>query len=211
MFLQSDPTETVTTRTRYISNDCRTGKDVVSELQASLILLPEDWDALPPEVQEEIRLAPHEEKALELLVQHGLLTDYQANRVRAGTKFGLVLGNYRVMDRLGAGGMAVVFKAEHMELRNQVAIKVLPILPGQDPRLQARFSTQMRIVARLRHPNIVSAVDCGRANSSDPHAPVLWYLVMEYVPGHDLEEYVEARGPLAVNKACNLVHQIPCA
>jgi len=210
MFVQSD-SDTMTSRTRYIPKDCRNVKDLLSELQTSLIVLPEDWDGLEREDQDEIRRAKNDETAIELLVRHDLLTDYQANRVRAGTTFGLVLGNYRVLERLGAGGMAVVFKAEHMELRNQVAIKVLPILPGQDPRLQTRFSAEMRIVARLRHPNIVSAMDCGRAISSDPHAPVLWYLVMEYVQGHDLEEYVQGRGALAPDKACNIVHQVACA
>src|SRR5439155_6716906 len=135
----------------------------------------------------------------------------QAARVRAGTTFGLILGNYRVLERLGAGGMAVVFKAEHRELRHLTAIKVLPLSPEQDHRLQTRFSAEMRIVARLRHPNIVAAMDCGRSANSDPHNPVLWYLVMEYVAGMDLEEHVQVHGHQSPAKACNLVHQIACA
>jgi serine/threonine protein kinase len=98
-----------------------------------------------------------------------------------------------------------------MDLRNQVAIKVLPISPGQDPRMQSRFSSEMRIVARLRHPNIVSAMDCGRTIGNDPLAPVLWYMVMEYVAGHDLEEFVQGWGALPPAKACNIVHQTACA
>ena len=47
MFVQSDPTETMSSRTRYIAKDCRSGKELISELQSSLLVLPEDWDALP--------------------------------------------------------------------------------------------------------------------------------------------------------------------
>ena len=198
-------------RTRYIPKDARSVKDFLSDLLTNLIVLPEDWEALDRDLQETIRDGTNVDTALDRLVAHNLLTDYQANRVRAGTTFGLILGNYRVLERLGAGGMAVVFKGEHMELRNQVAIKVVPVLPGEDPRLQTRFSAEMRTVARLRHPNIVSAMDCGRAVSNDPLGPVLWYMVMEYVVGHDLEEYVQGWGPMPTGKACNLVYQVASA
>jgi response regulator RpfG family c-di-GMP phosphodiesterase len=107
--------------------------------------------------------------------------------------------------------MAVVYRAEHIEMRHVVAIKVLPMTRDQDPRLETRFSAEMRAVARLRHPNIVSALDAGRAFSHDPDAPVLWYLVMEYVAGQDLHDLVCDRGPLPLARACNLVHQIAAA
>jgi serine/threonine protein kinase len=83
-----------------------------------------------------------------LLVQHGLLTEYQAGRVEAGTTYGLIFGNYRVLDRLGAGGMGVVFKAEHVVMRRPVAIKVLSSFADQDSRIQQRFFTEDR---RLLH------------------------------------------------------------
>ena len=62
-------------------------------------------------------------------MENALLTEYQAARIDAGKTLGLILGNYRVLDRLGAGGMGVVFKAEHLRLRRQVAIKVLAMSP----------------------------------------------------------------------------------
>ena len=144
-------------------------------------------------------------------VECGLLTPYQAARVSTGNTFGLVLGNFRILERLGAGGMAVVYKAEHIEMRHLVAIKVLHLSRGDDPRLESRFSAEMRAVARLRHPNIVAAMDAGRVYSPDPEGPVLWYLVMEFVPGENLDDYVRQRGPLPVAQACNLIHQIACA
>src|SRR5205085_1802871 len=108
------------------------------------------------------------------------LTKYQADRIRAGTTYGLVLGNYRVLDRLGAGGMAVVFKAEHVEMRRIVAIKVLSVSTEQC-KLQSRFIKEMRTIAHLQHPNIVAAFDAGKTIPPDPNSPVLRYIVMEYV------------------------------
>src|ERR1700677_159400 len=112
--------DTFTQKTCYIPKESRTVQDLLSDLLSNLILLPEDWEKLSPEARNEIERGLDPDAALDLLMNHNLLTPYQANRVRAGTIFGMVLGNYRVLDRLGAGGMAVVFKGEHMELRNQV-------------------------------------------------------------------------------------------
>ena len=145
------------------------------------------------------------------MVEYGLLTPYQAARIATGNTFGLVLGNFRILERIGAGGMAVVYKAEHLEMHHTVAIKVLHLARGDDPRLETRFSAEMRAIARLRHPNIVAAIDSGRAYSPDPEGPVLWYLVMEFVPGENLDDYVRSRGPLPITQACNLIHQIACA
>jgi response regulator RpfG family c-di-GMP phosphodiesterase/tRNA A-37 threonylcarbamoyl transferase component Bud32 len=183
----------------------------VDRLLASNFLLTEDWDALALDIQERVLWCVTQKEITQLLVEHNLLTQYQASRILAGTDFGLVLGNYRILDRIGAGGMAIVFKAEHMDLRNLVAIKVLPMAPGADSRLESRFFSEMRMVARLRHPNIVAAVDAGRAINPDQAGPWLRYLVMEYVPGTDLEEYVRESGPLPVDRACNLAYQVAAA
>src|SRR5207247_5220008 len=129
--------------------------------------------------------------------------------ISAVTTFGLILGNYRVLDRLGAGGMGVVFRAEHIQMRKQVAIKVLPFGPDHDPRILRRFMTEIRAIAQLQHPNIVGAIDAGE--TTDKSGKVLHFFVMEYVPGQDLEEYVRARGPLAPTEACDLVHQMASA
>jgi response regulator RpfG family c-di-GMP phosphodiesterase/serine/threonine protein kinase len=185
--------------------------NVIQHLLASSLVLAEDWEALPEAVQAEISRCSNRRDTLELLVQHGLLTEYQSNRIESGSTFGLVLGNYRVLDRIGAGGMGIVFKAEHMDMRRTVAIKVFPLTLDQDPRLLSRFFVEMRAVAQLRHPNIVAAMDAGKIPGPDPGDPGLRYFVMEYAPGQDLEAYVRQRGPLAPAKACDLIHQIACA
>src|SRR5687767_11949685 len=105
------------------------GPKLLEELVQAHLVLAEDLDALPPAKRAQLNEILDREDLLTALVDVGLLTDYQAGRVGAGTIFGLVLGNYRVLDRLGAGGMGVVFRAEHIRMRKQVAIKVLPLGP----------------------------------------------------------------------------------
>src|SRR5262245_16725236 len=182
----------------------------IDRLLHQSLVLAEDWEALPPRVQRRVLDCKEEPKAIEQLVKHGLLTRYQAGRVEAGSTFGLILGSYRVLERLGAGGMAVVFKAEHMDLRHHVAIKVLPPTTKEDSALETRFFAEMRIVARLRHPNIVAATDAGRVVSEDGNT-TLRYLVMEYVPGQDLEEVVRNHGPMLPHRACAIAYQMACA
>jgi response regulator RpfG family c-di-GMP phosphodiesterase/tRNA A-37 threonylcarbamoyl transferase component Bud32 len=186
-------------------------EELVYDLLGSSLVLAEDWERLTLPERELLLRAPDSDSALGMMIERGLLTPFQATRIATGNSFGLVLGNFRVLERLGAGGMAVVYKAEHIEMRHLVAIKVLQMTDEDDPRLQTRFSAEMRAIARLRHPNIVSAMDAGRVYSPDPHGPVLYYLVMEYVPGEDLHEFVCSRGPLPVPQACNLIHQIAAA
>src|SRR5262245_27162410 len=174
----------------------------VYDLLGSSLIPAEDWGNLKLDDRESLLKLPCPESALSVLVELGLLTHFQSVRISTGNRFGLVLGNFRILERLGAGGMAVVFKAEHIEMRHHVAIKVLQMGRGDDPRLESRISAEMRAVARLRYPNIVGAMDAGRAFSPDPDGPVLYYLVMEYVPGEDLERYVRNHGPLGVAQAC---------
>ncbi len=184
---------------------------LLRDLLASSLILVEDWERLPAQTRHDLMGCTAPEQALQALVRHGLLTDYQAGRLEAGTASGLILGSYRVLDRLGAGGMGVVFKAEHLRLRRPVAVKVLPLSADPDPRLLQRFFAEMRAVAQLQHPNIVGAIDAGEATGPDPAAPPLHYFVMEYVPGQDLEEAVRQRGPLPAAEACGLAYQVASA
>ena len=183
----------------------------VQELIDQSFILAEDWEALPGQVRDELLTVPSLEPLLTGLVERGLLSEYQGRRIEAGTTFGLILGNYRVLDRIGAGGMGVVFRAEHLRMRRHVAIKVLPLSADQDQRILRRFLTEIRAIAQLQHPNIVGAIDAGEASSGDPHSPVLHFFVMEYVPGQDLEEYIKHHGPLAPAKAVDIMHQIASA
>lgn len=141
------------------------------------------------------------------LVQAGLLTNYQLERVLAGLTHGLVLGNYRVLDRLGSGGMGVVFLAEHCLMKRRVAVKVLPVDEDCPPSVRQRFYSEMRVLAELCHPHIVMAFDAGDVAPDDPSLPVLIYLVMEQVEGGDLERLCLDKGPCDVATACQYIHQ----
>ena len=141
------------------------------------------------------------------LIEHGVLTQYQLDRVMSGTSHGLVLGNHRVLDRLKAGGMGVVFRAEHLFMKRQVAVKVLPVDDDCPTMLLSRFFSEMTVLAELRHPNIVMAYDAGRVPSQGPGQPSLLYLAMEFVDGCDLESYVLENGRVSIEQACEWISQ----
>jgi response regulator RpfG family c-di-GMP phosphodiesterase/tRNA A-37 threonylcarbamoyl transferase component Bud32 len=143
------------------------------------------------------------------LIQAGLLTAYQLDRILTGNSHGLVLGNYRVMEKLGAGSMGVVFLGEHILLKRRVAVKVLPVDDNLPPSILERFFGEMRVLADLHHPNIVMAFDAGRS-AQTANQPAMHYLVMELVSGGDLEQYVIDHGILPVPQACNWFRQAAC-
>ena len=186
-------------------------QELLGQLLDSSLVLTEDWEALSERVRATILECTNTTTLFSLLKEHALLTDYQAARIVTGTTHGLMLGNYRVIDRIGAGAMGIVFKAEHCRMRRQVAVKVLPLFSGQDKKLLVRFFTEMRAVAQLQHPNIVAAFDAGEIAGEGRDAPVLHYFVMEYVAGQDLEQHVQNHGPVPVVKACDLAYQIASA
>jgi serine/threonine protein kinase len=140
------------------------------------------------------------------LVQASLLSRYQLDRILAGNTHGLVLGNYRVLAQIGAGGMGVVFQGEHALMRRKVAIKVLPVDDGCPAEMLQRFYNEMRVLAQLNHPNIVTAYDSGRIAAS-AGLPLLLYLVMELVDGCDLEQYVQRNGRVDIGTACRWICQ----
>jgi response regulator RpfG family c-di-GMP phosphodiesterase/serine/threonine protein kinase len=144
------------------------------------------------------------------LVQAGLLTSYQVGRVLAGSTHGLVLGNYRVLETLGRGGMGVVFLAEHGLMKRRVAVKVLPVDDDCPSSLRQRFYAEMRVQAELCHPHIALAFDAGEVRPDDSTLPELIYLVMELVEGGDLERLVVDYGPCQFTTACNYIHQAAC-
>ncbi|HVS36021.1 MAG TPA: serine/threonine-protein kinase, partial [Gemmataceae bacterium] len=141
------------------------------------------------------------------LLAQGLVTPYQMQWLLAGEPFGLVVGNYRVLDWLGSGGMGVVYKAEHIHMKRPVALKVLSADCDGNAVFMERFTSEMQVLATLRHPNIVEAYDAGDMAVPGEPGKLLRYLVMEYVDGDDLERYVMENGPLPINAACDFIRQ----
>jgi putative two-component system response regulator len=97
----------------------------------------------------------------------------------------VALGPYQIVERIGRGGMATVYKGHHVGLDRPVAIKVLPEFFTEDPIYQQRFQHEARSVARLKHPNILSVYDYGQDGTT-------MYLVMELVEGGTLADHLGA-------------------
>lgn len=140
------------------------------------------------------------------LVAAGLLTDYQFERLLAGSTHGLVLGNYQVLRRIGAGGMGIVFEAKHVWMKRRAAIKVLPVDDDCPQSLLDRFYQEMEVLAKLDHPNIVRAFDAGQVPAAQG-MPALLYLAMELIDGCDLEQYAARNWPIPIGLACAWICQ----
>jgi response regulator RpfG family c-di-GMP phosphodiesterase len=173
----------------------------------NLIVLPEEWDELPAREREDISALDSRDLVLARLVQRHLLTPFQAEGIRQGLGEDLVLSHYRLLDVLGRGGMGTVYRAEHVHLRRQVALKVMARTVGGNVRLLHRFYAEARAVARLQHPNIVGCSDAGRTGrpAGGGHRD---YFVMELIPGQDLFGLVKEKGPLSPRRACDLFRQV---
>jgi len=134
------------------------------------------------------------------LVKSRKLTKYQATAILQGKGRDLTLDNYVVLDKLGEGGMGMVFKARHRKLGQVVALKVLSAAVTSKPTAVKRFLREVRAVSQLQHPNIVAASDAGEDKGTH-------FLVMEYVEGTDLSKLVKQQGPLPAERAVECIVQ----
>ena len=133
-------------------------------------------------------------------VEQNLLTDWHCEKLRIGKYKGFFLSKYRLLKHLGTGGMSSVYLGEHTVMNRKVAIKVLPRRRVHDASYLARFHLEAEAAARLDHPSIVRAFDVD--NENDTH-----YIVMEYVPGSDLQQVVRERGALPFEAAADYIAQ----
>src|ERR687888_489983 len=113
-------------------------------------------------------------------------------------------GRYKILRKLGAGGMANVYLAEDQELGRRVAIKILNERHAGDEQFVERFRREAKNAASLSHPNIVSIYDRGEAEGT-------YYIAMEYLDGRSLKELIIARGPAPVHVAIDYARQILAA
>jgi eukaryotic-like serine/threonine-protein kinase len=110
-------------------------------------------------------------------------------------------GRYRILRKLGSGGMANVYLAEDEELGRRVAIKILNDRHAADDQFVERFRREAKNAAGLSHPNIVSVYDRGEAEGT-------YYIAMEYLEGRSLKERIIAEGPLPISNAIEVTRQI---
>jgi len=113
-------------------------------------------------------------------------------------------GRYRILRKLGAGGMANVYLAEDQELGRRVAIKILNERHANDEQFVERFRREAKNAAGLSHPNIVSIFDRGQAEGT-------YYIAMEYLDGRSLKELITARGPAPIPVSVDYARQILAA
>jgi len=135
------------------------------------------------------------------LTRRGLLTPFQVKEIYKGRAKELTIGSYQLTDLLGEGGMGRVFKAKHMRLGRDVALKVIRKEKLANPVAVSRFRQEIHAAAQLSHPNVVMAFDAEEAEGGG------LCLSMEYVEGTDLTKLVRANGPMPIPMACDAIRQ----
>lgn len=117
---------------------------------------------------------------------------------------GVRAASYVLGERIGRGGMGVVYRATHIHLGREVALKVLaPELTG-DEGFRRRFLRESRLAASLDHPNVVTVYDAGESEGT-------LYIAMRYVPGTDLARFLAAHAPLEPTTALAMLAQVGAA
>jgi eukaryotic-like serine/threonine-protein kinase len=123
------------------------------------------------------------------------------NGLRAELHDAKKFGQYRLLKKIGAGGMGEVYMAEHQLLKRPCALKLIKPEAGANPTALARFEREVRSASRLSHPNTIAIYDYGHSEDGT------FYYVMEYLPGMSLEELVRKAGPLPPGRVIFLLRQ----
>jgi len=135
------------------------------------------------------------------MIKFDYLTKYQAEQILGGKGKNLCMGQYVLLEKLGAGGMGQVYKAYHPGMERVVAIKVILAKGKIDEESVRRFEREVKAAAKLSHPNIITVYDAGNANGRH-------FMVMELVKGKDLNVIVQQRGGLGVSETINYIKQV---
>jgi serine/threonine protein kinase len=177
-----------------------TTDELLELIRKSELLLPQRLEAFVAQVAASAS-AHTPREMLGLLVAAGLVTQFQGEQLLQGKWRGFTIGKYKVLERLGSGGMGTVYLCEHMQVGRRVAVKVLPNSQAANPSALGRFYREGRAAGVLDHPNLVKAHDIDQDGG-------LHFLVMDYVDGASLQYLVGKFGPLAPARAA---YYIRCA
>ncbi|QDV46791.1 Serine/threonine-protein kinase PrkC [Stieleria neptunia] len=167
-------------------------------MQAGLVELADVKKVVVSLMTEDLVFTP--ERLAQGLVGADLLTPWQARKLLAGKARGFHLGNYRLLQPLGRGGMGVVFLARHAVMNRLMALKILPSEASKDSRRIERFKEEARASAKLEHPNIVQAFDFSESDGK-------LFIVMEYIEGVDLHRAVARDGVMSPTEALDAMIQ----
>jgi YVTN family beta-propeller protein len=124
--------------------------------------------------------------------------------VVADSRIGTVLAGYRIEERIGRGGMSVVYRADHVRLKRNVALKLLAPELAEDNAFRERFLRESQLAASLDHPNVVPIYDAGEVEG-------LLYIAMRYVDGTDLKALLRREGAFPPERAVGLAAQVASA
>ncbi len=145
---------------------------------------------------------------LQNLVDHRLyhiLINYQPARfpalLRTGSLSGKMLGEYTILDPIGRGGMAEVYRGRHATLGRIAAVKILLNVLAEDPDFRKRFEREAQLIGRLKHPHIVNLFDFGLQDG-------MYYMAMEYLQGRDLAQVIAEGGALPFDQVRWIVRDI---
>jgi eukaryotic-like serine/threonine-protein kinase len=145
-------------------------------------------------------LPPDPREAADAMVRDGILTNFQSEQFLLGKWRGFTIGKYKLLERVGVGGMGQVFLCEHVFMKRRVAIKVLPPAKAEQPAALGRFYREARAAGSLEHPNIVRTHDIDQDGN-------LHFIVMEYVDGSNLLEMVKKHGAMDLGRAVSYISQ----
>lgn len=117
----------------------------------------------------------------------------------------IIRGKYRILEKVGEGGMGEVYKAMHLGFDEPRALKMMSSELMKDPMLVERFKHEAFIARKLQHPNVVRVDDIDEAEDSRP------FIVMEFIEGQSLKKVIQTQGPLPVPRVCAIVEQVAAA
>ena len=135
------------------------------------------------------------------LVKGGILTQEQARACDRSARGADVIGGFKILEKVGQGGMGAVYRALQISMDRVVALKILPPKLAQDPGFKKRFLHEARLSAKLTHLNIINGIDCGEESGYT-------FFAMEFVEGKTVKELLKERGKLAPDDAFKIIHQM---
>lgn len=140
----------------------------------------------------------------EMLLRRELLTGYQLNRLLRGEKAGFFFGSYKILYLVGRGSFARVYRAVHKVTGEIVALKVIRRKVAKEPTKVEDFYREGEVGLTLRHPNIVAVFEMSRHEKSP-------FLVMEFVEGRNLREFIKIRKQCELDEAIHLIKDVAAA
>lgn len=146
------------------------------------------------------RMRQRAETLLEHLVQVEFLTPWQANTIWRQAKPRLRVGRYVLVDKIGQGGMGVVYRARHTLIDRQVALKMMRPEIAQNPEAVNRFLREAQACVQIEHPHIVPVYDVDRIDDSI-------YMTMALIDGINLDSYIRERGAMSIGTALDTTRQ----